>query len=48
MSIVNDKEITGFRHSKAWATDQRLFYYIRFSHPIKDALRDYEVASNKR
>lgn len=47
MSIVNDKEITGFRHSKAWATDQRLFYYIRFSHPVKDALRDYEVAPTK-
>ena len=47
MSIVNDREVKGFRHSKAWATDQRLFYYIRFSHPIKDALRDYEVAPTK-
>ena len=47
MSIVNDREVKGFRHSKAWATDQRLFYHIEFSHPVKDALRDYEVAPTK-
>ncbi|MFK7782298.1 GH92 family glycosyl hydrolase [Psychroserpens sp.] len=34
--ILNDSTITGYRHSKAWATDQRLFYQIRFSKPIKD------------
>ncbi|MCK8481063.1 GH92 family glycosyl hydrolase [Psychroserpens algicola] len=32
---VNDSTISGFRHSKAWATDQRLFYTIQFSKPIK-------------
>ena len=47
ISIVNDREVKGFRHSKAWATDQRLFYHIEFSHPVKDALRDYEVAPTK-
>ena len=47
ISIINEKEVSGFRYSKAWATDQRLFYYIQFSHPIKDALRDYEVAPTK-
>ena len=31
---VNDSTISGFRHSKAWATDQRLFYTIQFSKPI--------------
>ena len=32
---INDSTITGYRHSKAWATDQRLFYNIQFSKPIK-------------
>ena len=47
ISIINEKEVSGFRYSKAWATDQRLFYHIEFSHPVKDALRDYEVAPTK-
>ncbi|WP_047548246.1 GH92 family glycosyl hydrolase [Psychroserpens sp. Hel_I_66] len=33
---INDSTISGFRHSKAWATDQRLFYTIQFSKPIKN------------
>ncbi|MEH6537108.1 MAG: GH92 family glycosyl hydrolase [Psychroserpens sp.] len=33
---VNDSTISGFRHSKAWATDQRLFYTIQFSKSIKN------------
>ena len=33
---INDSTISGFRHSKAWATDQRLFYNIQFSHSIKN------------
>ncbi|OUS01325.1 glycosyl hydrolase family 92 [Flavobacteriales bacterium 33_180_T64] len=32
---INDSTISGFRHSKAWATNQRLFYTIQFSKPIK-------------
>ena len=47
MSIVNDREVKGFRHSKAWATNQFLFYYIKFSHPIKDPDRLYEVSPTK-
>ncbi|MBA6152217.1 GH92 family glycosyl hydrolase [Gelidibacter maritimus] len=27
-------EITGYRHSKSWASNQKLFYYIKFSHPV--------------
>ncbi len=30
---VNDYELKGFRHSDAWAKDQRIFFHIRFSHP---------------
>ncbi|MBR9844782.1 MAG: glycoside hydrolase family 92 protein [Algicola sp.] len=36
IKMLNDSTITGYRHSKAWATDQRLFYIIRFSKPIKN------------
>ena len=32
---INDSTISGFRHSKAWATNQQLFYTIQFSHAIK-------------
>ncbi|NNK55610.1 MAG: glycoside hydrolase family 92 protein [Flavobacteriaceae bacterium] len=31
---INDYEIIGHRHSEAWAKDQRLFFHIKFSHPI--------------
>lgn len=36
IQLVDSNTIRGFRHSKAWATDQRLFYDIHFSKPIKD------------
>ncbi len=35
IQLLNDSTITGFRHSKAWAKDQRLFFRIQFSEPIK-------------
>ena len=31
---VSKYEVKGYRHSKAWAKDQRLYFYIKFSHPI--------------
>ncbi|WP_243473141.1 GH92 family glycosyl hydrolase [Winogradskyella sp. MH6] len=37
---LNDTEINGLRHSSAWAKDQRLFYHIKFSHPIKEIVYD--------
>ncbi len=37
---LNNYEINGFRHSSAWAKDQRLFYHLRFSHPFKSILYD--------
>lgn len=33
---VSDTEIKGHRHSKAWATNQKLFYYMKFSHPFEE------------
>ncbi|MEM7186099.1 MAG: GH92 family glycosyl hydrolase [Bacteroidota bacterium] len=32
---VNDYEYKGFRFSEAWATDQRLFFHIKLSHPAQ-------------
>lgn len=37
---LNDFEINGLRHSEAWAKDQRLFFHIKFSHPIKSTVYD--------
>ena len=36
---ISKFEIQGYRHSKAWATNQKLFYYIQFSHPIGGPLK---------
>ncbi|AOW18920.1 glycosyl hydrolase family 92 [Polaribacter vadi] len=47
ISILNEKQVSGWRHSKAWATNQKLFYYIEFSHPIKNPDRKYVVAPKK-
>lgn len=34
INIVSDTEINGYRHSKAWAEKQMLFYHMQFSKPI--------------
>jgi predicted alpha-1,2-mannosidase len=39
INVVSDTEIQGNRHSKAWATDQRLFFAIQTSHPFNDMLQ---------
>ncbi len=36
---VSDTEIVGYRHSEAWAKDQRLFFVIKTSHPFNDVLQ---------
>ena len=36
INIISDTEISGHRHSEAWAKDQRLFYNIEFSRPYKN------------
>ena len=35
IEAISDRELVGHRFSNAWATDQRLFFYIRLSHPLK-------------
>ncbi|HET7897432.1 MAG TPA: glycoside hydrolase domain-containing protein, partial [Flavisolibacter sp.] len=32
---VNDTTISGYRYSKGWATDQRIYFVAQFSRPIK-------------
>ncbi|MBG7613050.1 GH92 family glycosyl hydrolase [Polaribacter sp. BAL334] len=44
---LGEKEISGYRFSKAWATDQRLFYQIKFSHPIKELIKDDTINPKK-
>lgn len=36
INMINDTTVSGYRHSKAWAEDQRLFYYMTFSKPVKN------------
>lgn len=36
VDILSKTEISGHRHSEAWAVDQRLFYNIEFSRPYKN------------
>jgi predicted alpha-1,2-mannosidase len=36
---ISDTEIVGYRHSEAWAKDQRLFFVIKTSHPFNDMLQ---------
>ncbi|WP_027392652.1 GH92 family glycosyl hydrolase [Aquimarina latercula] len=35
INIISDTVVNGYRHSKAWAEKQLLFYHIKFSKPIK-------------
>jgi putative alpha-1,2-mannosidase len=36
---ISDTEIVGYRHSKAWATNQMLFFAIETSHPFNNMLQ---------
>ncbi len=42
LKVVSDNEIEGYRHSKAWAKDQRLFFVIQFSRSFDN----YSIALN--
>lgn len=44
---ISDTEFNGHRHSKAWATNQKLFYHIKLSHPVKE-WRVYDTILNIR
>lgn len=35
LNKVNDHTISGYRYSKAWAQNQKIYFYMEFSRPIK-------------
>ena len=35
IETISDREISGFRRSKAWAEDQHIYFYMKFSHPFE-------------
>ena len=35
VSEISKYEIKGYRYSKAWAEEQRVYFYIKFSHPME-------------
>lgn len=45
---IDDVSVSGYRFSKAWAEDQRLFYYITFSHPIENITYQIENAQSQK
>lgn len=42
--MISDTEIKGYRHSEAWAKNQKLFFYIKLSKPVKNWQDKQEVA----
>jgi predicted alpha-1,2-mannosidase len=40
LELVDAYTLRGHRHSKEWAEDQRLYFYIKLSHPIKSVLHE--------
>lgn len=48
INIVNGTEVSGHRFSSAWATDQRLFYYIKFSRPFTKSEEPSESSNSKK
>lgn len=40
LTVLDNQNLQGHRHSTAWARDQRLFYHLRTSEPWKEVLSD--------
>ncbi|MEM7161580.1 MAG: GH92 family glycosyl hydrolase [Bacteroidota bacterium] len=51
LEIESEKAISGWRHSEAWAQDQRIFFYAEFSEPIVHHLiennKETDIASER-
>ncbi len=47
MEKTSATSVQGFRRSRAWATDQRLYFYISFSHPMVNWEEDLETFPKK-
>jgi len=48
MVMESATELSGYRHSKAWAANQQLFYYIKFSKPVENWEQHYDSIPTKR
>ncbi|SNR15549.1 GH92 family glycosyl hydrolase [Tenacibaculum jejuense] len=48
LEIVSNTEFKGSRSSKAWATNQKLFYSIQLSHPIDTSFEHYAQKNAER
>jgi predicted alpha-1,2-mannosidase len=48
VNVYSNTEIGGYRHSKAWATNQYLFYNIQFSKPFKNMTFLNDVNEGKK
>jgi predicted alpha-1,2-mannosidase len=46
MVRINATEVVGERRSSSWARDQRLFYCIRFSHPMQEDATGHTLAAS--
>ncbi len=47
MEKISSTTLSGYRFSEAWAEDQRLFFYIEFSHPIAAEVFNREADPTK-
>jgi len=47
-TVYSNTEVGGIRHSKAWATNQMLFYNIQFSRPFKNMVFLNDIAEGKQ
>ncbi|MCC6280967.1 MAG: GH92 family glycosyl hydrolase [Saprospiraceae bacterium] len=47
LTIVNDREIAGYRISKSWAQEQRVYFVARFSKPFFSSIA-LDMAKNPR
>ncbi len=48
LNLLSDTEISGYRHSKAWAEDQRLFFDARFSKPFTKITLHEDITTGKK
>jgi len=48
VNVYSNTEIGGYRHSRAWATDQYLFYNIEFSRPFINMIFLNDVNEGKK
>jgi len=47
INLINNFEINGYRHSKAWAKDQRLYYHMVLSHPIEKIIYEDSLGQTR-